>query len=173
MPPFGSAGKGKNKHKDVRQRSRNTTPSSITNNASSTPANTPFLGLDTSKLLVASRPSYADILEQLETKPSNLDPKQLLHIIDELKHLSDAAEKRVDSCEKALRLIHEHQRDTEPDHRQSDSMRKGKVRKEDTAQKNLKAKKRKDRADTGDNVDIKREGTSAILPIVDILVSQC
>lgn len=158
MPPLGSALKSKNKQKEVRQRSRNTTPISVANNVAGTPSNTPFLALDTSKLLVASSPSYAEILDQLETKPSNLDPKQLLHMIDELKQLSDAAEKRVDSCEKALRLIHEHQRNAESETRQIEPTRKTKLKRQESAQKNMKAKKRKDRSDAVDSIEIKREG---------------
>lgn len=158
MPSLGSALKSKNKQKDARQRSRNTTPISVANHAVGTPPTTPFLTLDTAKLLVASKPSYADILDQLDTKPSNLDPKQLLHMIEELKQLSDAAEKRVDSCEKALRLIHEHQRNAEPEIRQVDSTRKGKLKREESSQKNIKAKKRKDRSDAVDSIEIKREG---------------
>lgn len=164
MPPLGSANKSKNKHKDARHsRSRNTTPSSVLSATvtATAPSTTPFLLLDTSKLLVSPQPSYAEILDRLETKPSNLEPKQLQDIIDQLKQLSDAAEKRVDSCEKAIRVIHDQLKDLDSEHkereRQVEQVRRHKAKKEETSsQKNLKAKKRKDRE--GADVEIKREG---------------
>lgn len=164
MPSLGSASKSKNKHKDARHsRSRNTTPSSVlsANTVPAAPPTTPFLQLDTAKLLVAPQPSYAEILDRLETRPSNLEPKQLQDIIDQLKQLSDAAEKRVDSCEKAIRVIHDQLKDLDSEHkereRQAEQARRHKAKKEDaSSQKNLKAKKRKDREVT--DVEIKREG---------------
>jgi len=133
-----------------------------------TPSTTPFLQLDTSKLLVPPHPSYADILDRLETKPSNLEPKQLQDIIDQLKQLSDAAEKRVDSCEKAIRIIHDQLKDLDSEHkereRQAEHIRRQKAKKEESSsQKNLKAKKRKDRETT--DVEIKREGKYSLLLI--------
>lgn len=176
MPPIGSASKSKHKQKDARHsRSRNTTPSSVLSGpahsatgtgtgTSNVPAQTPFLQVDTSKLLVATEPSYAEILDRLEVKPSNLEPKQLKDIIEQLRLLSDAAERRVDSCEKAIRVIHEQLKDLDFEHkereRQAEQARRSKsskVKKEDQAsQKNSKAKKRKDR--DGTDVEIKREG---------------
>lgn len=169
MPPLGSASKSKNKHaKDARHsRSRNTTPSSVLSAtataAPTAPSTTPFLQLDTSKLLVASQPSYADILDRLETKPANLDPKQLQDTIEQLKQLSDSAEKRIDSCEKAIRLIHDQLKDLDSEHkereRQADHAKRLKAKKdESSSQKNLKAKKRKDRDREAGDVEIKREG---------------
>lgn len=167
MPPLGSASKSKNKHaKEARHsRSRNTTPSSVLSATAAptgtTPSTTPFLQLDTSKLLVASQPNYAEILDRLETKPANLDPKQLQDVIEQLKQLSDSAEKRIDSCEKAIRLIHDQLKDLDVEHkereRQVEHAKKLKAKKdESSSQKNLKAKKRKDR-EVGE-VEIKREG---------------
>lgn len=183
MAPIGSASKSKHKHKDARHsRSRNTTPSSGlsapahsssgsgsgtgngTAAGSSIPATTPFLQLDTSKLMVASHPSYAEILDRLEVKPSSLEPKTVADIIEQLRQLSDAAEKRVDSCEKAIRVIHEQLKDLDSEHKererqaeQAKRSKSNKVKKEDTSsQKNVKAKKRKDRDAT--DVEIKREG---------------
>lgn len=166
MPPLGSASKSKQKHKDARHsRSRNTTPSSVISAPTfpSAPSTTPFLQLETSKLLVASQPSYTDILERLETKPSNLEPKQLQDTIDQLKQLSDSAEKRIDSCEKAIRLIHEQLKDIDSEHkereRQAEQSRRNKTKREEpSSAKVLKAKKRKDRETT--DVEIKREGSS-------------
>ncbi|KAK5942252.1 Transcriptional regulator [Knufia obscura] len=166
MPPLGSASKSKNKHaKEARHsRSRNTTPSSVLSATAAptgtTPSTTPFLQLDTSKLLVASQPNYAEILDRLETKPANLDPKQLQDVIEQLKQLSDSAEKRIDSCEKAIRLIHDQLKDLDVEHkereRQVEHAKKLKAKKdESSSQKNLKAKKRKDR-EVGE-VEIKRE----------------
>jgi len=181
MPPLGSASKSKNKHvKDARHsRSRNTTPNSVlsasasasatTTTAAPAPSTTPFLQLDTSKLLVASQPNYADILDRLETKPANLDPKQLQDTIEQLKQLSDSAEKRIDSCEKAIRLIHDQLKDLDSEHkereRQADHAKRLKAKKDDSSsQKNPKAKKRKDRDRDRErdrepaDVEIKREG---------------
>lgn len=165
MPPLGSASKSKNKQKDARHsRSRNTTPSSVLSASAiaSAPSTTPFLQLDTSRLLVASQPSYAEILDRLEIKPSNLEPRQLQDVIEQIKHLNDSAEKRIDSCEKAIRVIHDQLKDLDSEHkereRQAEQARRIKARKEDaSSQKNNKAKKRKDR-DTAE-VEIKREGT--------------
>jgi len=141
-----------------------------------TPSTTPFLQLDTSKLLVAPHPSYAEILDRLETKPSNLEPKQLQDIIDQLKQLSDAAEKRVDSCEKAIRIIHDQLKDLDSEYkereRQAEQIRRQKAKKEESSsQKNLKAKKRKDRETT--DVEIKREGKHSLHPHPNILPFAC
>ena len=166
MPPLGSASKSKHKQKqDARQRSRNTTPSSVLSGsalpASNALATTPFLQLDTSKLLVATQPNYADILEKLEAKPSNLENRALQDIIEQLKQLNDAADNRIESCEKAIRMIHEQLKDLDAEHkereRHAEQVKRTKAKKEEAAaQKNLKAKKRKDR-DIVD-VEIKREG---------------
>lgn len=165
MPPLPGASKGKHKSRDARQsRSRNTTPSSvISGTAPSHPALTPLLQLETSRLLAAHHPQYADILDHLETKPSNLDPKRLQDIIEQLKGLTDAAEKRVDVCERAVRVIHEQISDVEFEQkerdRQAEQTRRSKKTKEDTS-KNAKAKKRKERPGSSDGVDIKKEGKS-------------
>lgn len=163
MPALGSANKSKHKQKDARHsRSRNTTPSSVLSASAiaSAPSTTPFLQLDTAKLLVASQPSYAEILERLETKPSNLEPRQLQDVIEQIKQLNDSAEKRIDSCEKAIRVIHDQLKDLDSEQkereRHAEQARRIKVRKEDSSsQKNNKAKKRKDR--DGADVEIKRE----------------
>jgi transcriptional adapter 3 len=163
MPPLPSATKGKHKNRDGRRsRSRNTTPSSvISGTAPSHPTQTAFLELDTSKLLVAHHPQYTDILDQLETKPTNLDPKRLQDIIEQLKNLSDSAEKRVESCERAVRIIHEQMRDVEFDQkerdRQAEQIRRSKAKKEESS-KNVKAKKRKERPGSSDGIEIKKEG---------------
>jgi transcriptional adapter 3 len=165
MPPLPSATKGKHKNRDGRRsRSRNTTPSSvISSTAPSMPAQTAYLELETSKLLVGSQPQYTDILETLETRPSNLDPKRLQDIIEQLKILSESAEKRVESCERAVRLIHEQMRDVEFDQkerdRQAEQTRRTKAKKEESS-KNVKAKKRKERPGSSDGVEIKKEGKS-------------
>lgn len=163
MPPLSSATKGKNKNRDGRRsRSRNTTPSSvISGTAPSHPAHTAYLELETAKLLVGHQPHYTEILDQLETKPSNLDPKRLQDIIEQLKVLSESAEKRVESCERAVRLIHEQMRDVEFDQkerdRQAEQTRRSKTKKEESS-KNIKAKKRKERPGSSDGVEIKKEG---------------
>lgn len=163
MPPLPGATKGKHKSRDARRsRSRNTTPSSvISGTAPSHPAQTPFLELETSKLLVGHQPQYTEILDQLETKPSNLDPKRLQDIIEQLKVLSESAENRVESCERAVRLIHEQMRDVEFDQkerdRQAEQTRRSKTKKDESS-KNVKAKKRKDRPSSSDGVEIKKEG---------------
>lgn len=161
---MGSASKSKNKQKEARHsRSRNTTPSSVLSASAnaSAPSTTPFLQFDTSKLLVSSQPSYAEILDRLEIKPSNLEPRQLQDIIEQIKQLNDSAEKRIDSCEKAIRVIHDQLKDLDSEHkereRQAEQVRRIKARKEDaSSQKNNKAKKRKDRDAV--EVEIKREG---------------
>ncbi len=126
--------------------------------------------------MVGSHPhTYSEILEQLETKPSNLEPRQLQGIIDQLKKLSDFAEVRVESCEKAIRLIHEQMRDVEAEHkereRQAEQARKTKAKKEVVSQKIGKAKKRKDRPEATDDADIKNEGEFVVdlaLPDLDM-----
>lgn len=165
MPPLPGASKRKHKDREARRsRSRNTTPSSVISSSTVAPvaANTPWLDLDTAKLMVSPHPQYSEILEQLETKPSNLEPKRLQEIIDHLKALGDSAEKRVESCEKAIRLIHEQMREVEAEHkereRQAEQARRTKAKKEEASQKNVKAKKRKDRPESEDAVDIKNEG---------------
>ena len=167
MPPLGSASKSKSKNRDGRRsRSRNTTPSSVISagTAPTAPTTTPLLDLDVAKLLVAPRPSYGDILERLEGQGPRLEPRSLHEIIDQLKHLCDSAEKRAELCEKAIRVIHEQKKDLESEQqdreRQAEQARRSKGRKEEaTSQKNPKAKKRKERAETFDSVEIKKEGT--------------
>ncbi|OAP58716.1 hypothetical protein AYL99_07806 [Fonsecaea erecta] len=163
MPPLPGASKKKNR--DGRQsRSRNTTPSSVLSAGTAPlgPTATPLLDLEASKLLVSSKPNYAEIIDHLETHGSKLEPKSLHEIIDQLKHLSESAEKRAESCEKAIRLIHEQKKNVETDQqdrdRQAEQARRAKARKEEVhSQKNPKAKKRKDRPENVDNVEIKKE----------------
>jgi transcriptional adapter 3 len=168
MPPLGSASKSKNKNRDGRRsRSRNTTPSSVLSAGTAPvgPSNTPLLDLDAVKFLVTNKPSYADIIEQLETQGARLESSALYSLIDRLKHLSDAAEKRTEECEKAIRVIHELKKeasstaDQQERDRQADQARRSKARKVE-ASKNTKAKKRKDRPETLDSVEIKKEGKS-------------
>lgn len=113
---------------------------------------------------MSQKPNYSEIIENLENNGAKLEPKSLQEIIDQLKHLSDSAEKRAESCEKAIRVIHEQKKELESDQqdreRQAEQARRIKARKEESnSQKNLKAKKRKDRSETVDNVEIKREGS--------------
>jgi hypothetical protein len=127
------------------------------------PTTTPLLELEVSKLLVSAKPNYADIIDHLESQGSRLEPRSLNDIIDQLKHLSDWAEKRAEVCEKAIRVIHEQKKELESDQqdhdRQAEQARRAKARKEEaTAQKNPKAKKRKERPETSDSVEIKKEG---------------
>ena len=170
MPPLTNASKSKGKTKDARRsRSRNTTPSSVIS-AGTAPVGattTPLLDLDLSRLLVSSKPNYTDVTDYLESHGARVEPKPLHDIIEQLKHLSDSAEKRIESCEKAIRLIHEQKKEIESDHqdreRQAEQARRQKARKEES-QKNTKAKKRKDRPETFDSVEIKREGMSSCRP---------
>src|SRR6201996_5809169 len=165
MPSLGSASKSKNKNREGRRsRSRNTTPSSVLSAGTAPlgPTTTPLLELEVSKLLVLAKPNYADIIDHLESHGARLEPKPLNDIIDQLKHLSDSAEKRAELCEKAIRVIHEQKKDLESEQkdreRQADQARRPKARKEEaTSQKNLKAKKRKERTETFDSVEIKKE----------------
>ncbi|KIW28414.1 uncharacterized protein PV07_08081 [Cladophialophora immunda] len=163
MPPLPGASKKKNRD-GRRSRSRNTTPSSVISagTAPPGPTTTPLLELEASKLLVSSKPNYAEIIDHLDTHGAKLEPKSLHDIIDQLKHLSESAEKRAESCEKAIRLIHEQKKNVETDQqdrdRQAEQLRRAKARKEEAhSQKNPKAKKRKDRPETVDNVEIKKE----------------
>ncbi|KIY02716.1 uncharacterized protein Z520_01181 [Fonsecaea multimorphosa CBS 102226] len=163
MPPLPGASKKKNRD-GRRSRSRNTTPSSVLSagTAPPGPTTTPLLELEVSKLLVPSKPNYAEIIDHLDNHGSKLEPKSLHEIIDQLKHLSESAEKRAESCEKAIRLIHEQKKNVETDQqdrdRQAEQARRAKARKEEShSQKNPKAKKRKDRPETVDNVEIKKE----------------
>lgn len=164
MPPLASASKGKGKNKEARRsRSRNTTPSSVIS-AGTAPigaTTTPLLDLDLNKLLVSSKPNYAEATDYLDSHGAKVEPKLLHDIIEQLKHLSESAEKRIESCEKAIRLIHEQKKELESDQqdreRQADHARRQKARKEES-QKNTKAKKRKDRSEAFDIVEIKREG---------------
>lgn len=171
MPPLGSASKGKGKTKDARRsRSRNTTPSSVisagTGPVTTGPTTTPLLDLDLNRLLVSSKPNYAEATDYLDSHGVKAEPKLLHDIIEQLKHLSESAEKRIESCEKAIRLIHEQKKDLESDQqdreRQAEHARRQKARKEES-QKNPKAKKRKDRTETFDSVEIKREGKDLYL----------
>lgn len=162
MPPLPGAAKRKHKDREARRsRSRNTTPSSVISSSTAVAlaANTPWLDLETAKLMVAPHPQYSDILDQLQVKPSNIEPKRLQEVIDQLKTLSDSAEKRVESCEKAIRLIHEQMREIEADHkereRQAEQFRRTKAKKEEAQGK---AKKRKERPESAEVVDIKNEG---------------
>lgn len=165
MPPVGSAGKKSQQKKaqaqaarDARQ-SRNTTPNSTV--VVSIPALnvsqtfTPLLNIDTSKLLVASQPTYADILDRLETKPSNLEPRSLNSIIEELRDLTDAAETRVETCENAIRTIHEQLKDIEFEQRERDreAEQHSRSKSKKNESKTVKAKKRKDR----DTIEVKVE----------------
>jgi len=167
MPPLPSATKGRGKKVDARRsRSRNTTPSSVIS-ASTAPSggSVPVVEIETAKVPAISQPQYSDILERLESRPSTLEPRHLHDIIDELRTLSEAAEKKAESCENAIRVIHDQLKDLESEHRERDrqveQVRRSKSRKEDViTQKPGKAKKRKDRQDGSDNVEIKREGTS-------------
>ncbi|KIW87436.1 uncharacterized protein Z519_12072 [Cladophialophora bantiana CBS 173.52] len=163
MPPLPGASKKKNRD-GRRSRSRNTTPSSVLSagTAPPGPTSTPLLELEVSKLLVSPKPSYSEIIDHLDTHGSKLEPKSLHDIIDQLKHLSESAEKRAESCEKAIRLIHDQKKNAEADQqdrdRQAEQARRAKARKEEAhSQKNPKAKKRKDRPETFDNVEIKKE----------------
>ena len=149
MPPLPGAAKRKHKEREPRRsRSRNTTPSSVISTGTAPPppaTHTPWLDLETSKLMVMQTPQYSDILDQLEIKPSNVEQKRLPEIIDQLKKLSDHAEQRVESCEKAIRLIHEQMRDVEAEHkereRQAEQTRRTEAKK--ASQKNTKAKREK------------------------------
>ncbi|KAJ9611257.1 Transcriptional regulator [Cladophialophora chaetospira] len=165
MPPLGSASKSKNKVRDGRRsRSRNTTPSSVISAGTAPlgPTTTPLLELEVSKLLVSAKPNYADIIDHLESHGSRFEPRLLSDIIDQLKQLSESAEKRAELCEKAIRVIHEQKKELDSDQqdreRQAEQARRTKARKEEaTAQKNSKAKKRKERTETFDSVEIKKE----------------
>ncbi|ETN46480.1 uncharacterized protein HMPREF1541_00665 [Cyphellophora europaea CBS 101466] len=107
---------------------------------------TPFLELETSKLLVAHRPKYTEILEQLDTKPSSLEFQD---IIERVKVLHESADTRVESCERALRLIHEQMRDhateqEERDRRVEERRRnRGGQRKKVESLKSVKARERR------------------------------
>lgn len=168
MPPYaGAKSKGVKARDGRRSRSRNTTPSSIISApAVAGPAITPYLELDTSKLLVITPSLYVDILEKLESKSSNLDTKQFQDIISQLNSLGDGAEKRSDLCSAAMRTLHEQYAELEAEQkekeRQAEQARKLKARQDARAaevaaasQKSGKLKKRK-----GDfeGVEIKREG---------------
>ena len=162
MPPLPGATKGKHKSRDARRsRSRNTTPSSVISaTAPSLPTHTPYLNLETSKVLVAPHPQYNDILGRLESKPPNVDPKRLQEMIEDLKTLGASAEQRVESCERAVRVLHDQLKDIEFEQKereqQAEQARRSKKTKEES--KNAKAKKRKERPGSSDGVDIKKEG---------------
>ena len=166
MPPLAGASKSKGKNREARRsRSRNTTPSSVLSvgTAAAGPTTTPLLELELNKLIVSPKPNYSDIIDYLESHGTKFEPKSLHDIIDQLKHLSDSAENRAESCEKAIRLIHEQKKELESDQqdreRQAEQARRAKTRKDEShSRKNPKAKKRKDRPETFDSVEIKREG---------------
>ena len=171
MPPLSSAAKSKNKIRESRRsRSRNTTPSSVLSagTSSALPSVTPYLELDISRLLISDHPQYSDALEKLESRHGVLEPKQLSLIIDQLKYLGDSAEKRAESCENAIRRLHETLKEVETEQkerdRQADQERKLKARKaaqsSEGPAKHGKARKRKDRIETFEGVEVKHEGTS-------------
>jgi chromatin remodeling complex protein RSC6 len=125
---------------------------------------TALLELDLNRLLVPTKPNYAEITDYLETHGTKVEPKSLQDLIEQLKQLSETAEKRAETCEKAIRLIHEQKKDLESeqaerDH-QAEQVRLSKARKEESSKK-TKAKKRKDRTETLESVEIKREGVSS------------
>ena len=134
------------------------------------PSVTPYLELETSRLLVSDHPQYSDALEKLESRHGVLEPKQLSLIIDQLKYLGDSAEKRAESCENAIRRLHETLKEVETEQkerdRQADQDRKRKAKKEaqsiaiEVPAKQGKAKKRKDRLEAFEGVEVKHEGMS-------------
>lgn len=91
--------------------------------------------METSKLLVRDRPQYTEILDQFDESPEDLDNVRLQDMIEQLKVLYESAENRVESCEKAVRLIHEQVRDVEFDQKERDRQ----------AQQTRRSKKRRDR----------------------------
>lgn len=185
MPPYaGAKSKGGKARDGRRSRSRNTTPSSVISApAVSGPAITPFLELDTSKLLVNTPSVYSDILERLENKTTSLDTKQFQDIISQLNSLGDGAEKRSDLCSAAMRTLHEQYAELEAEQKeketQAEQARKLKARQDQRAaaeaaaasQKNGKPKKRKDRGEF-EGVEIKREGKSPISSILNSSIDE-
>ena len=147
MSPF--ANKGKAKGREARRsRSRNTTPSSVLSAGTGpfplVPAVTPYLEIDTSKLLVATSPQYGDILERLETKPGGAEPKHLGTLLDLLRHLSEAAEARAKVCDAAMRELASRRKEIADDERERERLeREAEIR---------KAKSRKDAEDADEEI---------------------
>jgi transcriptional adapter 3 len=108
MPPLATKGKGKGREAR-RSRSRNTTPNSVISTSTSVfpsaPARTAYLGIDTARLLVPSSPQYADMMEKLELKQGMPEPKHLDSLVEQLRHLSDAAEARSQACYLAMTAL--------------------------------------------------------------------
>lgn len=159
MPPLATKGKGKGR--DARRsRSRNTTPNSAISASAvpSAPISSPYLGIDTARLLVPSAPQYADMMEKLELKQGVPEPKYLDSLVEQLRQLSDAAEARSQACHLAMtalsekrKEIAEQERERERQERDAET-RRARMRKElveadeDTGgRKAGKLKKRKDR----------------------------
>jgi hypothetical protein len=120
---------------------------------------------------------YADILEKLENKTTSLDTKQFQDIISQLNSLGDGAEKRSDLCSAAMRTLHEQYAELEAEQkekeRQAEQARKLKARQDaraaETAAPSQRSGKLKKRKGDFETVEIKREGESKTMFILNVL----
>ena len=181
MPPL--ANKGKSKPQSARRsRSRNTTPSSVISAGAppTAPASTPYLEIDTAKLLVSSKSQYNEILDHLDAKPGAHDPKHLADLVELLRALSESAEARAQACDAAMRELAARRKDIEHEEREREraereaDAQKVKVKRhtddaedETSSKRGFKPRKRKDRSCvqeekpvplTADHVQVKIEG---------------
>jgi transcriptional adapter 3 len=185
MPPLATKGKGKGR--DARRsRSRNTTPNSAISSsaAPSAPTLTAYLRIDTARLLVASSPQYAEIIEKLELKQGMPEPKHLDALVEQLRQLSDAAEARSQACYLAMtalsdkrKEIAEQERERERQEREAES-RRARIRKEAedadedaVIRKAGKVKKRKERPSIREEKPL-LQGVHELVPQDGVLVKQ-
>ena len=164
--PLATKGKGKGRGEPRRSRSRNTTPSSVISSGTAPliPSSTPFLDVDTAKLIVPGNPSFSDVLDRLPTGSHILEPKQIDSIIDSLKTLSSLVETRSTICEQAIRKLVERKKDVAEEQREYERIEKEEHRRfqakkgagddDERGRKSAKVKKRKERSGTrGDGED--------------------
>ncbi|KKY22775.1 putative transcriptional regulator [Phaeomoniella chlamydospora] len=159
MPPIANKGKSKGRSDTRRSRSRNTTPSSVLSSGTApiVPVVTPYLEVDTSKLIVPSSPTYGEVLDKLGNGAHALEPKQIEQLLESLKTLSALVEARSLSCDAAMRQLVTRRREVAEEQREQERLEREaeqrRARKEadgddDRGRKAAKVKKRKDRSST-------------------------
>ena len=100
----------KPKGREGRQsRSRNTTPSSAAEISTSSiiPANTSYTEIPIGSLQVPSNITYDDLLERHGGAGGIPDPSHLTTMAQHLKHLSELASARGDTCNQGMRVLSE------------------------------------------------------------------
>ena len=153
MPPLPAKGKGK-----VKERSRNTTPSSVLSApVSATIGSTAYLDIPISALSISTSTLYEDIIERHGDTGGIPDPRALEALAEDLKQLGQLAETRDTTGENAIRASIdrrkarvEEERYLEIANKEAEDKARLKRAAEDNeaedAMKGVKMKKRKDRS---------------------------